>query len=1181
MSKIVLENAIQDFSYNFSRQEKDSFKEVCKRYVSDIRKSIQDRETEEHCKPFLKNLLSHFYEYPEYQINTSGRADQTIKKGDELLVLIETKNPKLNNDEMPLDSNLNKKGLWELFLYYIENTRSMTNGKSSRIVNANLRTLIVTNYSKFIIFDAQQIDRLISKKVIKFYEDFKNGHLQTNNNEIFYSFAKDYFDEVSVNEKLKFVYLDVFELSKTSAGLVSLAKVIKSYLIKDKAFSTYKPNVLNYHFYEELLYIMGLKEVKNGSKSIIELDKTIESSLGHQVYQIMVEQKDASEEEAVKKAISLPILWINRLLFIKLFEGQLTTFNDSSFEYKILDNEKIKSFEDLFKLFFNVLGKVPSERGSDAFYSKFTNIPYLNSSLFEKQDIETKFVNIIDLKNTDIKLCSKTRIHGINKEPIVKYIIDFLNSYRFNASLVDENTISEKGDIIDSSVLGLIFEKINGYKDGAFYTRSEITDYISKQVIEKCILDKFNSKFEKSYSDLSEIKDFIDTKEKRLEINDLIDSIKICDPAVGSGHFLVSALNRIITIKYELGVLFYCNGDRFTDCVVTDVEDILEVRSPQGERFVYNKNNALSCLVQESLFNEKRRIIENCLFGVDLNPDAVSICRLRLWIELLKNAYYKNGIMETLPNIDINIKFGNSLISTVNVETGTAIPSNGFTSKKMKDNVAEYKELVVKYKHESNKTLKRAIKEDLNKLKCDLNPGDEKVDIYGNIYHSIDPLYRESFEWMFEFPELLTEEGVFEGFDIVFGNPPYGVKLSDSEKKLFKEKYANVHVRTPDTYRYFISRSLEILKNGGVLSFIVPNNLLFQLEDKAARSLLVKENTLTNVINLGDKAFDNANVPTCIFIMKKAKTDEYQFTYYDSRYLSVESTDFTNVTALISNKSVLKNPNDLTIGLEEPVVDLINKIQNKSTTIDYICTDVASGISTGADDVFKMTRARAEELNLESELLRPLAVGKNIFPYKPIVTSDVIIYSTKNTNTPSYSNVYNYLLPHTQQLSQKRETKKGIIPWWSLHWPRNEDLFKGKKIVLRQTSDKIIATLDENDIFTLNSTLIIRLINEEDYEFVLGVLNSNIGAFMYKNVSQEEGRVFAEVKPQNVRKLFVPNKNDIKEKITSLVTECLSKKKEDNNSDISSQLLTINKALYDYYELNDKEIALIEKEINY
>ncbi len=1076
---------------------------------------------------------------------------------------------------MPTEANLNKKGFWELFLYYIENTREITNGKLSRILNANLRTLIVTNYSSFIIFDAQTIDRLVTKKVEKFYTDFKNDHLQSSNNQIFYDFCKSYFTEIDITNKIRFVAFNFADLTKNATGLDYLAKLIKSYLIKDKAYSTYKPNVLNYKFYEELLYIMGLKEVKQGSKSLIELDKTIKSSLGQQVYQIMTEQKDASEEEASKMAISLSILWVNRLLFIKLFEGQLVNFNNNSLDYKILDNQKIKSFDDIFKLFFNVLGKKPENRGDDPFYAKFEKVPYLNSSLFEKQEIEKNFINILELKNDDINLCPKTRIHGITKESVVKYIIDFLDSYSFSASLVDD-TLTESKDIIDSSVLGLIFEKINGYKDGAFYTRSEITDYIARVVIENTIIDKINKEFNTEFKTLDDVKDFIDCKEKRIAINLLINSLKICDPAVGSGHFLVSALNRILALKYELGVLFYSDGNRFTDYVIQDIDDILEVKNAQGERFVYNKENALSCLVQESLFNEKRYIIENCLFGIDLNPDAVAICRLRLWIELLKNAYYKNGVMETLPNIDINIKVGNSLISTVDVKAGSSLPSNGFTSKKMSENVASYKELVKQYKRESDKAKKREIKKELNKLKCDLNPGDERVDIFGNVYYSVNPLYRDSFEWMFEFPELLDETGVFEGFDAIIGNPPYGVKLSDEEKKHFKKKYSNVHVRTPDTYRYFISRSLDAIKDGGYLSFIVPNNLLFQLEDKAARLLMVQDNELLKVINLGDNAFNNANVPTCIFILKHVKHEEYEFPYYDSRDLSIEETNFENVSYLIKKSSILKNSNDLTIGINKVDSTIIEKIDRKSTKIDLISSEVASGISTGADDVFKMTSKQASDLSLEGELLRKAAAGRNVNAYEPIISEDVLIYSTKNSNTQSYPNIFNYLLPYQVRLSKKRETQKGLIPWWSLHWPRTEDLFNGKKIVLRQTSDKIIATIDNNNVFTLNSTLIIRLLDESDYESVLGVLNSNIGQFIYKSVSQEEGRAFAEVKPQNVRKLYIPNDAVIKQTISCLVNEILA-----NNSLKIEKMKAINEALYVYYELTDEEIQLIEKETNY
>lgn len=1176
MPKINIENVLEEFNYKFSKEQKDSFKTIAKLYVDNVKKAIADNETEEHCKPFLKDVLSYFYPSPEYTINTAGRADQAIKKDNEILVLIETKNPKKNNDEMPTDTNLNKKGFWELFLYYIENTREITNGKLSRVLNANLRTLIVTNYTSFIIFDAQTIDRLVTKKVEKFYTDFKNDHLQSSNNQIFYDFCKLYFNEIDITNKIRFVAFDFADLAKNATGLDSLAKIIKSYLIKDKAYSTYKPNVLNYKFYEELLYIMGLKEVKQGAKSLIELDKTIESSLGQQVYQIMTEQKDATEEEASKMAISLSILWVNRLLFIKLFEGQLVNFNDASIDYKILDNQKIKSFDDIFKLFFNVLGKRPEDRGDDSLYSKFEKVPYLNSSLFEKQEIEKNFINILELKNNDINLCPKTRIHGVSKEPIVKYIIDFLNSYNFSASLLDDDTLTESRDIIDSSVLGLIFEKINGYKDGSFYTRSEITEYIAKVVIERCVIDRINKEYNTEFKTLDDVKDFIDCKEKRIAINQLINGLKICDPAVGSGHFLVSALNRILALKYELGVLLYSDGNRFTDYVVQDIDDILEVKNAQGERFVYNKENALSCLVQESLFNEKRYIIENCLFGIDLNPDAVAICRLRLWIELLKNAYYKNGVMETLPNIDINIKVGNSLISTVDVKAGTSLPSNGFTSKKMAENVASYKELVKQYKRESDKAQKREIKKELNKLKSNMNPGDERVDIFGNVYYSMNPLYRDAFEWMFEFPELLNEAGVFDGFDAIIGNPPYGVKLTDEEKKHFKKKYQNVHVRTPDTYRYFISRSLDAIKDGGYLSFIVPNNLLFQLEDKEARSLMVKENKLLKVINLGDNAFNNANVPTCIFVLKHTKEEDFEFPFYDSRYLSIEETNFEDTSFVIRKTDILKNSNDLTIGINSIDASIIEKVNRKSTTINLICSEMASGVSTGGDDIFKITKEKADELSIENELLKFSLSGREVNAFENVIPSDVLIYLKRNSKIENYPNTLAWLTNFKEKLQERSEAKSGVLPWFALNRSRTEDLFIGKKIIIRQTADKIIATIDTTDSFVLDSLLVLRLINENDYEFVLGVLNSSIGQFIYKSISQEEGRAFAQVKPQNVRKLYVPTDDGIKDKISSLVKEIMADvnlKKE--------KIKEINKTLYDYYELTDEEIQLVGKETDY
>ena len=147
-----------------------------------------------------------------------------------------------------------------------------------------------------------------------------------------------------------------------------------------------------------------------------------------------------------------------------------------------------------------------------------------------------------------------------------------------------------------------------------------------------------------------------------LKANEIINSLHICDPAVGSGHFLVSALNEMIAVKNDLKILQDRDGKRLKEYQVEVVNDELIVTDEEGELFEYNPSNKESQRIQETLFHEKQTIIENCLFGVDINTNSVKICRLRLWIELLKNAYYKNATeLETLPNIDINIKCGNEL----------------------------------------------------------------------------------------------------------------------------------------------------------------------------------------------------------------------------------------------------------------------------------------------------------------------------------------------------------------------------------------------------------------------------------------------------------------------------------------------------------------------------------------
>ncbi len=253
----------------------------------------------------------------------------------------------------------------------------------------------------------------------------------------------------------------------------------------------------------------------------------------------------------------------------------------------------------------------------------------------------------------------------VGQLPVLDYLFKFLNSYDFT-SIKEAQNKKEQDQLINASVLGLIFEKINGYKDGSFFTPGKITMYMAEKAVQSTVITKINQTMGWHCKTISEIQirtqDFGFSMENRNKISQAIDSLKVLDPAVGSGHFLVSVLNELIAIKSQLRVLFDANGKILNDVQCLVVNDELIVQDINGDRFKYSTKEPGTLRIQKALFNQKRTIIENCLYGVDINPNSVNICRLRLWIELLKDAYYsETGSLTTLPNIDINIKVGDSL----------------------------------------------------------------------------------------------------------------------------------------------------------------------------------------------------------------------------------------------------------------------------------------------------------------------------------------------------------------------------------------------------------------------------------------------------------------------------------------------------------------------------------------
>ncbi|MBL0327025.1 MAG: hypothetical protein IPP61_17995 [Cytophagaceae bacterium] len=243
------------------------------------------------------------------------------------------------------------------------------------------------------------------------------------------------------------------------------------------------------------------------------------------------------------------------------------------------------------------------------------------------------------------------------------------------------------------------------------------------------IVDKFNEalsgKDDKLFDKFDDVKNYTSRHFKTDEVlkaNEIVNSLHICDPAVGSGHFLVSALNEIIAIKSELGILADEKGNNLSGYEIDIVNDELIITDQQGNLVEYKINNGKPInkeiqRLQKTLFHEKQTIIENCLFGVDINPKSVLICRLRLWIELLKNAYYKESDykeLETLPNIDINIKCGNSLLSRFPLDADLSK-----ALKSIKYDIKAYRGFVNDYKNEKNREVKRGLQQIIDAIKTD------------------------------------------------------------------------------------------------------------------------------------------------------------------------------------------------------------------------------------------------------------------------------------------------------------------------------------------------------------------------------------------------------------------------------------------------------------------------------
>ncbi|GAB6010389.1 DUF7149 domain-containing protein, partial [Dysgonomonas reticulitermitis] len=1125
------------------REEIELFK---KEFISLLDK-INDSESEEFHKNLITDFLNSVYYKNKHYINTKGYNDLVIHNGKDAKspvgVLIEVKKP-TNKGEMISKNNLNAKSFQELVLYYLRERKTAK--------NFELRYLVITNINEWFVFDAQDFEKLFyqDKALLKKFEQFQAGTLSGTSTDFFYKeIAAPAIDKLQT--EIPYTYFDIRDYNKILRNadreddkkLIALYKFLSPiHLLKLPFANDY--NQLNKEFYGELLHILGLEEIKEGTQKFIvrkpkgkrdngsiienainELDSMDKLSRLPNISQY----GSTNEERLFNVALDLSITWINRVLFLKLLESQIIKYHSNDKGYSFLTIDKIEGYDDLNSLFFQILARKEDERREGYLKEKFAHVPYLNSSLFEQTELEAYTIAISNLRDkARISLYSKSVLKGkkntkeIELNPL-EYLLRFLDAYDFSSE-GSEDIQEENKPLISASVLGLIFEKINGYKDGSFFTPSFITMFMCRDTITRTVIQKFN---EAKGWECTTINDLYNKISDLSEANQIFNSIKICDMAVGSGHYLVSSLNEMIALKSELGILIDKNGKRLRDYKITVENDELIISDNEFGIFKYIPYNHESQRVQEILFHEKQTIIEKCLFGVDINPNSVKICQLRLWIELLKHTYYKVGTneLETLPNIDINIKCGNSLVHRFSLDEDLkpALRAIGYT-------VAEYKEAIAKYhdahdkaeKHELNRLItkiKSGLKTEIGRndktsrilLKWqkelsdltapnlfELSPKEKKViqkktnetqkmvDKYKSIINEIknNKIYQNALEWRLEFPEVLDDEGNYIGFDAIIGNPPYIQLQSMGEiTDVYKQMGYETFERTGDIYCLFYELGNNLLRPNHFLSFITSNKWMRAGYGQSMRQYFVEQTNPILLIDFtGIKVFDEATVDVNIMTFQKGtnlhKTETCQIKKDFSSGITKLS-DYLMQNAISS--SFGKNSIASFVILSEIERCIKDKIERVGIPLKDWDINIYRGILTGYNEAFIIDGKTKDELIEKSpknaEIIRPILRGRDIkrYGYEFADLWLICTFPSLKIDIEEYPAIKEYLLSfgydRLKQTGDPNSRKKTNNKWFETqdsisYW----DDFSKQKIVWKRVGSILRFGIDMKGCVTLDST---------------------------------------------------------------------------------------------------------------
>ncbi|MGP1465333.1 MAG: Eco57I restriction-modification methylase domain-containing protein [Prevotella koreensis] len=817
--------------------------------------------------------------------------------------------------------------------------------------------------------------------------------------------------------------------------------------------------------------------------------------------------------------------WMSVPAGSKAWEG-----GDKAYMQKLVehykDNDRLLS-DVLEPLFFNTLNEARPNDIADARLGDNIKIPYLNGGLFDKDALD----------NRDIDF----------PYSYFQELMEFFSEYNFT---IDENDPDDAEVGIDPEMLGHIFENLlEDNKDkGAFYTPKEIVQYMCRETIVQYLKSHVAEQLYPSVETLIKqgvVDAELQSKTKANEIYNLLKTVKVCDPAIGSGAFPMGILNVLYHARMQL-YGFLKSTEDFSHAKV------------------------------------KRDIIQNNIFGVDIEQGAVDIARLRFWLALVVD----ETMPQPLPNLDYKIMCGNSQLCRYPLDMpieGVFVEYNRKGKEKASKEGQQwenftldtYKSLVTSYteEHLNKTTLRSKIAEIKDCFKTTLARGDikkrqaaerlvseyEETPIFGERKAILDPdgykkaksslarmkkmeeevlnnkYYQNSFEWRFEYPQLLDDQGYFTGFDIIIANPPY-IKEGRMSKTFFEPyKKSPYYKGKMDIWYLFACNCIDLLKDNGSLCFIATNNWTTSFGAGILRNKVIKETRICKLIDFGAvMMFESASIQTMIMLFNKDKvTDDYSFDYRRLTTNNATEKDAIELLDGTSSNSVSFQPvvrrgnyinSSLTFSMNNDIFTLLSSINDK---IYLQRKEIAQGIVFPQDalnaksqrllgnqyrvgqGVFVLSDTEIEELDLsdiECDLIKPYYTTEQIERYR--VNPHNILW-TIYTNS-SYKSIHSLdNMPHIKNhLDQFQEIITSDNKPYGLHRAREEHFFVNEKIIaLRKSVDRPKFAFCNFPCYVSQTFNIIQT-DRVDMKYLTGLLNSKLIEFWLKNKGKMQGSNF-------------------------------------------------------------------------